>query len=62
MAAAAKSSVVLGVRQDVCAERATGKSFWILIFVHSAIFIDSFISKKLDLKVESVEAEEEGRP
>lgn len=61
MVVVVKSSVVLGVRQDVCVERVIGKSFWILIFIYLVIFIDLFIFKKFDLKVESVEVEEEGR-
>lgn len=47
-----QNSLVLGVWQDLCAEQTIGKYFWVSVFIHLIIFIDSFIFKKLDLKVE----------
>lgn len=46
--------------QCMCAEQTMDQYFWILILFIQQYLFDSFYFGKLDLKVESYEAEEEG--
>lgn len=53
--------MVLAVSQDVCAEQTTVSVSVFQFLLISAVFIDSLISKKRNLKVERYEAEEKER-